>query len=127
MSDIRKKFEKDLKDGERYVGIILGENGEKSYRIIRMSPSLMKDLTWQQALDYAKSIGGEAPNLRELGLLRVNDRDFFGIAIVWSREQLTPGSYMSWCQDFSSGTQGYYTKYQELSAVAIRKEELHSV
>ena len=58
----------DLKYGEHYAGIVIGKEGAKSYHLILVDGEVEK-VTWQQALDWAKSIGAELPSRREQALL----------------------------------------------------------
>ena len=106
--------------GEIYAGIVLGKDGEPDYHLFKL-PGEVKRATWQGAIDWAKSIGGEAPNRRELGLLRVNAREHFEDAAYWSCEQHASFSACAWYQYFGYGGQDNDYQDDELRGVAVRR------
>src|SRR5262249_5501561 len=53
-----------LRSGERYAGLILGKDGEPGYHLILL-PGEVEDKTWEQAKEWAASVGGELPTRRE--------------------------------------------------------------
>ena len=113
-------FAANKRDGEVYAGLLLGKNGEPDYHLFKM-PGEVESVTWQGAVDWAKSVGGDAPNRRELALLRVNAKEYFEDAAYWSCEQHAASSYCAWCQNFTNGNQYYYSKGDKLRGVAIRR------
>ena len=109
-----------LSAGEVYSGLILNEDGTPDYHLIKL-PGAADDLTWKKAGPWALKAGGELPNLRELGLLRVNARAHFQDTWYWSSEQHASNSDYAWFQTFSHGGQGITGKSAELCAVAVRR------
>ena len=108
------------RDGEVYAGLVLGKNGAPDYHLFKM-PGEVENVTWQGAVDWAKSVGGEAPNRRELALLRVNAREHFEDAAYWSCEQHADSFNYVWYQYFYSGGQFSSYKYLKLRGVAVRR------
>ncbi|MDW3683902.1 DUF1566 domain-containing protein [Cupriavidus sp. CV2] len=110
----------DLRPGELYAGIILGKNGEPSHRLILL-PGAAEDLTWEQAKEWATSVGGELPTRREQSLLFANLKEEFEGTWYWSGEQYAGGSHYAWGQNFNGGLQDSYRKYGEFRARAVRR------
>jgi len=107
----------ELAEGEIYAGIIFGE---APYHLILL-PGDQDGAPLQVQLDWAKSIGGDLPTRRELGLLRVNAREQFRDDWYWSGEMYKPGSSYAWYQTFSYGRQDYTSTDDELRARAVRR------
>lgn len=106
--------------GEVYAGLVLGKDGEPDYHLFKL-PGEIESATWQGVIDWAKSIGGESPNRRELALLRVNAREHFTDGAYWSGEQHAAYSYYAWFQFFSNGFQYGSGKLSKLRGVAVRR------
>jgi len=109
-----------LNPGERYAGLILGENGEADYHLILL-PNNVEDKTWEQAKEWAASIGGELPTRREQAMLFANLKAEFESAWYWSGEAHEKESGWAWCQGFYDGSQDCYLQYDELRARAVRR------
>ena len=109
--------ELELAEGETYAGVVLGE---APYHLVLL-PGDQDYAPLQVQLDWAKSIGGELPNRRELGLLRVNAPEEFKDDWYWSGELYEPDSSSAWCQYFGDGLQVYNDTYGELRARAVRR------
>jgi len=117
----KAQFLKDnLKPGEVYAGLILGQGGKKDYHLILL-PQTVPSTTWQKAKAWAESVGGSLPDRRELRLLWVNARQAFDDAWYWSSETRASGSVCAWVQDFYSGLQGSYRKGNYGRARAVRR------
>ncbi|QEZ48526.1 DUF1566 domain-containing protein [Cupriavidus oxalaticus] len=110
----------DLRPGERYAGLILGKDEEPGYHLILL-PGAVEDKTWEQAKEWAASVGGELPTRREQSLLFANLRDEFEGAWYWSGEQYAGDSNFAWLQTFSDGGQDYGHKNNEFRARAVRR------
>jgi hypothetical protein len=111
----------DLRPGEHYAGIIIGQDGEPSHHVILMAEQPTDELNWKAALDWAKRIGGELPTRREQALLYANCKDQFEAAWYWSSEQHAANSVFAWYQSFGNGGQLSYDKSAELRARAVRR------
>ena len=109
-----------LAPGEHDAGIIIGKNGEPSYRLILL-PGEQEKIQWQDAMDWAKSIGGELPNRREQSLLIANLKDLFEPEWYWSSEVHESDSDYAFIQYFNDGNQYCYYEDHEYRARAVRR------
>ena len=109
-----------LRAGELYAGLILGKAGEPGYHL-SLLPGEVEDKKWEQAKEWAASIGGELPTRREQSLLYANLGEEFQSAWYWSGTQSESSSDTAWTQDFGNGTQLNYHKYDEFRARAVRR------
>jgi hypothetical protein len=110
----------DLKPGEHYAGIILGEHGKQSHHLILL-PGDVDDVTWVQAKEFAEKAGGELPTRREQALLFANLKGQFEDSYYWSCEQRASNDGCAWIQTFANGGQGTSSKSAELRARAVRR------
>ena len=88
----------ELNHGEIYVGRINDTH-------IILLPGDNDDANWQDALDWAKSLGGDLPNRIEQSLLWANHRDQFQEDWYWSNETYERNPAYAWCQGFHDGHQ----------------------
>jgi len=109
-----------LAAGERYAGIILGENGEADYHLILL-PGEAEEIRWEDAGKWAAERGGALPTRREQSLLFANLKGEFQSAWYWSGQQHENDSGWAWFQDFYYGYQLTSRKYDELRARAVRR------
>lgn len=115
----KEEFLKEhLKSGEVYAGLLLGENGAPDAHLIVMAGEI-KDATWDKAMKWAASIGGELPTRREFRLLYANAKSAFMPWWHWSCEQHS--GLHSWGQEFYEGTQEYDRKSACGPARAVRR------
>jgi hypothetical protein len=110
----------DLKPGEHYAGIILGDDGKPSHHLILL-PGDVDDVTWAQAKEFAEKAGGELPTRREQALLFANLKDQFEDRYYWSSEQHASYDGCAWYQYFVYGYQNYDSKSAEVRARAVRR------
>ena len=108
-----------LAEGETYIGLIGNSQGE-AYHLVLL-PGDNDDATWQEQMDWAKSIGGDLPNRIEQAMLWAGHKDQFKKDWYWSNEQHHTASGCAWVQTFSNGYQYGYRKYDELRARAVRR------
>lgn len=108
------------KDGERYCGLILGENGEPDYHLFEMFCS-DETMTWQQAADLAKARGGKLADRQEGRLLAANARIKNKEGAFWLKEPRVEYSDSAWCQFFYDGHQGCYYEDGKLACRAVRR------
>ena len=115
-------LEQNLQEGEIYAGLILGKNGERDYHLVLLAAKPDKDLNWQAAMVWAKSVGGYVPDRREARLLFINSSDSFD-EDTWYWTSTTHADYsdFAWMQHFSDGDQTSYRKSNEYSARAVRR------
>lgn len=117
----KAQFLKDnLRPGEVYAGLILGQNGEKDYHLILL-PQTVPSTTWQKAKAWAKSVGGSLPDRRELRLLWVNAKAEFEDVWYWSSETHASDSGFAWMQYFHYGLQLSYREGYAYRARAVRR------
>ena len=109
-----------LAAGELYAGLIIGKDGAPDHHLILL-PGAVEDKTWEQAKEWAASIGGELPTRREQSLLFANLKEQFEGTWYWSSEQSASNSYAAWYQTFDGGIQHYGHKGNELRARAVRR------
>ncbi|MBU7436484.1 DUF1566 domain-containing protein [Paraburkholderia fungorum] len=109
-----------LAPGERYAGLILGENGEADHHLILL-PGEAEDVNWEDAGKWAAERGGVLPNRREQSLLFANLKGEFQGAWYWSGQKHETNSGWAWCQYFSCGYQAYYPTGTKLRARAVRR------
>ena len=120
----KAQFLKDnLRPGEIYAGLILGQNGEQDYHLILL-PGEAERVTWAQAKDFAKKAGGALPDRRELRLLWGNAKQEFKPEWYWSSEQRASYSDYAWLQHFTDGNQydgrkGYANRARAVRRLAI--------
>ena len=109
-----------LAHGEHYAGVILGKDGESSYHLVLL-PEDKESIKWQEAVDWAKSIGGELPTRREQSLLFANLKEEFQEKWYWSGEQHASHSGYAWGQYFFNGFQFTCSKGGTCRARAVRR------
>ncbi|PVX61273.1 DUF1566 domain-containing protein [Paraburkholderia unamae] len=107
----------ELAEGEIYVGLI-GDATRKAHHVILL-PGDNDGASWNDQIEWAKSIGGDLPNRIEQAMLWANHRDQFKKDWYWSNEEESAG--WAWFQLFSYGTQHYLAHDGELRARAVRR------
>lgn len=109
-----------LADGEIYAGLILNDDGTPSHHLVLL-PGDHDDDIWQNAVDWAASIGGELPTRRELSLLFANCKDHFEHDWYWTRERHASDASCAWYQFFSYGFQRSTHILNQCRARAVRR------
>ncbi len=109
-----------LGEGETYVGAIISACGTHSHHTILL-PGDHDDDTWQGAMDWAKSLGGDLPNRIEQGLLFATLKDQFQEDWYWSNTLHASDARFAWCQGFSYGGQNDGTVGSHCRARAVRR------
>lgn len=110
-----------LADGESYAGISRdAETGAWHHLVLLAARS--EDHTWQGAIDWAKSVGGDLPSRMESALLYANlrdkmDQDYWH----WTATPYAGDERDAWIQTFSNGSQYHNPKASYLRAVAVRR------
>jgi len=107
--------------GELWLGaVITGKKMEHVYLL----PGDNAAATWQEQMDWAKSIGGDLPTRGEQAMLNANLKDQFKEVAYWSNEKHVSDSDYAWFQNFGLGHQSHsYTDYK-LRARAVRRSEI---
>ena len=112
-----------LYEGESNAGLVMVD-GKPGYWLILL-PHVSPDLKWQDAIDWARSVGGELPTRFESALLYANVRDQIDTDYwYWTA---TPDAGYDDCalvQDIDYGDQFAARKDEHFRARAVRRVEL---
>lgn len=108
-----------LSEGEIYIGAIGDKNGDVHHVILM--PGDNGEATFADALQWAKSIGGDLPTKTEQSMLWEGHRDQFKKKLYWSNETHHEHSGYAWVQYFDHGNQSGHPKDRELRARAVRR------
>ena len=106
-------------EGEIYAGSIINPDGTGHHVILLAGDK--DDSNWQDAMDWAKELGGDLPNRVETALLFNQSKDQFKSEWYWTNEQRASSSDYAWFQHFDDGYQYYDSKGYELRARAVRR------
>ena len=106
--------------GEKYIGTIISADGTRNHHIILL-PGAVSGKTWNDAKEWAESIGGELPDRSEGALLFATMKDEFEEDWYWTREAHASGSGYAWYQNFGNGYQYDIVISYELRARAVRR------
>lgn len=108
--------------GGTVMGVMAGENGQPDYLLLDLLVEPENDVTWQQALDWAKSVGGELPTRREQAMLFANRIEGqYKPRWYWSCEPFAGDERYAWGQTFYDGSQYYGHKDCAVRARAVRR------
>ncbi|HCE10887.1 MAG TPA: hypothetical protein DEQ40_20220, partial [Oxalobacteraceae bacterium] len=110
----------ELNPGERYVGAIISADGTKRDHIILL-PGELEGANWKDAMDWAKSLGGDLPNRCESALLFATLKNEFKPEWHWTNEELASDPGYAWLQVFDDGFQINCLKSYEGRARAVRR------
>lgn len=108
-----------LAKGEVYVGGTIDASGRVTHTILL--PFEKADLTWQNALAWAKEHGGDLPTRIEQAMLWAHHRKLFKALWYWSNEQPADDSSYAWSQSFLSGYQDLWLQGNKFVARAVRR------
>lgn len=108
--------------GEIYAGLSRDPDTGAWHHLILLPAVIDKVLTWQEAIDWAKSVGGELPTRFESALLYANvrdqiDQDYW----YWTATQHASEPSWAWGQYFGYGLQSHYLKVIPTRARAVRR------
>ena len=111
----------NLRPGEEYAGVMLGDDGKPSYHLILL-PGDADGRSWSDAKTWASQQDGELPTRREQSLLFANLKSRFQSAWYWSSDTYESNNATAWCQTFSYGFQITYHEGNSLCrARAVRR------
>ncbi|WP_419687228.1 DUF1566 domain-containing protein [Burkholderia theae] len=110
-----------LAEGEIYLAGFIDANGDVTHTILL--PGDNGRASWQDQMEWAKSIGGDLPTRAELAIAYEQRRDLFEQAAYWSNQPDTDPGYAGWAwyQGFLNGDQGSDPQGSELRARAVRR------
>ena len=106
-----------LEDGI-YTGLTTHKDG--SNHAVVLLPVRAEDLTWQQAMDWAKKHGGELPTRPVAAMLFANAQTQLPKEWHWTCETHAADASYAWYCYFNYGNQNFGRKSYEGSAVAVR-------
>ena len=113
----------ELKEGEIYAGAIINPDGTGHHIILLAGDN--DDLTWRDAMDWAKELGGDLPNRVEQALIFATNKYQFKPKWYWSNTQHASYSDNAWTQYFLNGYQDYYYEGDKFRARAVRRLLMH--
>ena len=102
------------------VGELYGEKGK--YALYLSPKETEKELGWDEAIKYCKSLGGELPTIDELQYLYDNCKEELQPTVYWSSSQVSATT--SWPMHFSTGSRLSLTKTQPLRVRAVKRVSL---
>ncbi|WP_186200620.1 DUF1566 domain-containing protein [Burkholderia gladioli] len=110
-----------LAEGEIYLCGFVNAAGDVTHTILL--PGDNDDASWQDQLDWAKSIGGDLPTRAELVIAYEKFRDQFQSDAYWSNTPDTDPGYSGWAwgQHFTNGSQNDNRQSNEFRARAVRR------
>ena len=111
-------------EGEIYIGAIGDKNGDVHHVILL--PGDNDDATFADAIEWAKSVGGDLPSKVEAAMLFEQAKDQFKPSWYWTNETFVDpdnedSDRYAWYQDIYDGYQCRGPKSDELRAVAVRR------
>lgn len=106
------------REGERYAGLIL--SADSDYHLFLAAVGGVR-LNWDEAMDWAKSLGADSPGRHEQSLLIANLKEEFENYCYWSNEQHADYSDCAWMQHFTKGNQLSTLKSGEYRTIAVRR------
>jgi hypothetical protein len=112
-------------EGGIYGGIVRGFDGSRDSHIVLSKARPESDLTWQAAVDWAKSVGAPhhsdfaLPTRFQAAILYGNLRDHFETS-GWHWTSTESSERNAWIQDFNLGDQLNNDKSYEARARAVR-------
>jgi hypothetical protein len=110
-----------LATGERYAGVVLDADGKTLHHLVLLPNKPTGRLTWQDAMDWATSIGGHLPTRQEQALLYANCKPHLEQVWHWSCETYEGDASFAWLCYFTRGYQFSSHKSYEGAAVAVRR------
>jgi hypothetical protein len=111
-----------LNEGEIYAGAIIKPDGTGHHLILLDGDN--DDASWDDAMAWAKSIGGDLPDRVEQSLLFAHLKDRFKPEWYWSNTQHASNSGYAWFQDFGDGYQDSTHEGSTLRARAVRRSSI---
>jgi hypothetical protein len=110
--------------GERYLCSIVEPSGRMRHTFLMDGD---KQLNWNDAMEWAKELGGDLPDRIEQAMLFAYMPEEFQKEAYWSNTQHAGGSRYAWYQDFKDGSQNGSLKSSECRARPVRREFSDSV
>jgi len=112
----------ELNEGEIYAGAIINPDGTGHH--LTLLPGGIDAANWDDAMEWAQSIGGDLPDRVELALLYKCLPEQFEKDWYWSNEQHAAHSGYAWFQHFGNGCQGRDPKFSKSRARSVRRSKI---
>lgn len=111
--------------GEIYAGLSRDHDTGAWHHLVLLPATVDKHLNWQEAIDWAKTVGGELPTRWESALLYANCRQTIDTAYwYWTSSPYAGDERYAWGQYFGYGTQYGNLKDYTYRARAVRRVEI---
>lgn len=111
-----------LAAGEVYAGLSRDPDTGAWHHLILLPATTDKDLTWKEAIDWAKSVGGELPTRMDSALLYANARGQIDDSYWhWTATPSGGDERYAWVQYFLDGNQLNDRKDVRYRARAVRR------
>ena len=111
----------ELNEGEVNAGLCVVD-GKFSHWLILLPDTLDRGLAWQEAIGWARSVGGELPTRDESALLYANVRDQIDQDHwYWTSAPHASEPSWAWLQNFDDGGQYDDRKDYHNRARAVRR------
>ncbi len=110
----------ELASGEECAGLVLTSEGKPSHYLILL-PNEVDEITFDQAVAWAKEQGGDLPSREEQALLFANLKKHFQQAYYWSDTEHPTDKGYAFVQYFGRGNQLLSGKYYKFRARAVRR------
>jgi hypothetical protein len=114
------EIEIELHPGERYAGMVLDQDGKLMHHLVLMAQRPDGKLEWQEAMEWATSVGGVLPNRQEQAMLYANCKPHLKPEWHWSSETHADDASSAWGCYFDDGNQNNLLKSYDGCAVAVR-------
>jgi hypothetical protein len=109
----------EVKEGETYIGAIIKADGTGNH-IILLPGDIVKP-SWDESMEWAKSIGGDLPDRAEQALMFSDHKYLFKKDWYWSNTLNVDASYCAWSQHFRHGYQGNNSWSDQCRSRAVRR------
>lgn len=111
-----------LAEGEVYAGLSRDPDTGAWHHVVLLPALPDKDLGWQAAIDWARSVGGELPTRWESALLYANCRQTIDLDYwYWTSTPFAGDERAAWGQSFDYGNQSYGHKAYTGRPRAVRR------
>ena len=124
VAEISSRFpDIEIAEGEVYAGLSRDPDTGAWHHVVLLPALLDRDLAWQAAIDWARSVGGELPTRWESALLYANCRRTIDLDYwYWTSTPYAGDERYAWGQHFNDGYQ-----YGDLKGYAFRARAVRRV
>ena len=110
-----------LNPSEHYAGAVIDADGNHLHDLILLPQQHAHRLTWDEAKKWAEEVGGALPTRQEQSLIFANCKPHLEGVYHWSCEEYEGNASYAWDCYFDTGHQSLNHKFNEHSAVAVRR------